>query len=297
MSHALSSATALWVEDFLTAKIAAGCSARTIEAYRHRLARFRDWLQQKPPDQQTLDRRTLRAYIAALQADPKLGPVTVAMYFRDVAVWCRWLVAEGELDHNPAAGLKIKIPHRRPPSYSDDHALALLAVATIREQAIIHVLLDTGLRVSELVSLRRDSIDWGTGSFVVCGKGNKEREGWLEPESIAALRAYLATRTDSDPALWYGRTRALRVNSVHQAMARTAIRAGIRPEVRRLLHSFRATFAKNYLLGGGDLKSLADLLGHTTITMAAHYAQLASQDLAYKKHQANPLGRVLKQKK
>lgn len=288
MSPSVSSATTQWVEDFLTSKIAAGFSVRTVEAYRHRLYRFRDWLGERP-----LTRATLRGYLASLHDNPKLGPVTVAMYFRDVGVWCRWLVAEKVLEADPSKGLRVKIPQRRPASYSIHHITRLLAVADVRDRALILTLLDTGLRIGELVSLRRDSIDWATGAFTVVGKGDKERSGWMSQPAIVAIQAYIATREDADPALWYGRSQPLSANGTHQAIRRLALRAGIRAEVRRLLHAFRATFAKHYIQRGGDLESLRRLLGHTTITMAAYYATLADDELARKKAQVNPLGAII----
>ncbi len=276
------------IEEFLMAKVAAGFSVRTIEAYRHRLYRFRDWLGQRP-----LSRGTLRGYLASLQQDKRLGPVSVSMYFRDVGVWCRWLTSEGVIEENPAAGLRFKAPQRRPPSYSIDHLHRLFAVSDARDRAIIITLLDTGLRVSELTSLQRTTIDWSTGAFTVVGKGEKERVGWLSEPTLQALRVYLATRMDADPALWYGRTQALQPNGVHQAIKRRVRQAGLQGEVRRLLHSFRATFAKHYIQRGGDLESLRKLLGHSTIAMSAFYAQLADDELAAKKAAVNPLAAVL----
>jgi hypothetical protein len=93
----------------------------------------------------------------------------------------------------------------------------------------------------------------------------------------------LATRSDRDPALWYGRCGPLTPSGVHQIFRRRAIEAGIRADVRRLVHACRATFAKHYIKRGGSLGDLAELLGHSTLTMAAYYAALADDDLAAKK--------------
>jgi integrase/recombinase XerD len=158
---------------------------------------------------------------------------------------------------------------------------------------VIIVLLDTGLRAGELVSMDRSMIDWATGAFTVIGKGNKERIGWLGPTALSYLRIYISGRSDEDPALWIGQKGRLTISGVYQLMRRRAEQAGIRQEVRRLIHSTRATFAKHYVQQGGDLESLRKLLGHTTLAMSAYYAQLAGDELADKKNRVNPLGRVI----
>ena len=141
--------------------------------------------------------------------------------------------------------------------------------------------------------MRWDRIDWDTGQFTVVGKGNKERASWLSPAARASVARYLAIRSDRDPALWYGRRAPLTPSGVHQIFRRRAIEAGIRADVRRLVHACRATFAKNYIKRGGSLGDLADLLGHSTLTMAAHYAALADDDLAAKKATIDPLAAVV----
>lgn len=281
-----------WITEFVALKAAAGFSDRTVSTYRERLARFWRWYQAHAPTA-ALDQRTLRAYLVSLQADPRLGPVTVAMYLRDVCVFCRWLASDGLIAGDPCLRLVVKVPRRRPPSYSVPQLRTLLAAAEPRERAMILVLLDTGLRVSELAQMRRSAIDGPHGAFQVIGKGDRERTAWLSPPTIAAIRAYLATRDDTSPLLWVGPRGPLRANSIHQAIARLAERAGIRGDVRRLLHAFRATFARSYLKRGGDLESLRELLGHSTLTMSAFYAQLVDDELAEKKRRINPLGDVL----
>jgi site-specific recombinase XerD len=280
--------TSQLVEAFLADRIARGLSAKTLRAYRQRLYKFRDWLGPRP-----INRTTLRAYLAYLQ-DQQLSKISVAGYFRDTKTFCTWLVSEGALERNPADGLAPKVPRRLPFAYDPAHAQALLAVSDLRDAAIIKTLLDTGLRASELLQLQRTGIDWFTGRFTIIGKGNKERPGELAEETRIAIRAYLSTRTDDDPTLWWSTdSRPLTYSGLYQMLKRRAEQAEVRQNIRRLLHSFRVTFAVNYLLGGGDLKSLADLLGHTTITMAAHYAQLTSDQALMRKRQINPLRRAL----
>lgn len=269
---------------FIDAKIARGLSPRTIETYRQRLARFTAWIGDRP-----ITRPTLRAYLRDLQ-DAPLSPTTRAAYFRDVSVLCAWLADEQILVPNQATRLAPRVPKRLPASYSVAQIAQLLAVCDTRDQALIVMLLDTGLRAGELCSLRRDAIDPATGRFEVIGKGDKLRACWCSPYTRDLLGCYLAQRSDSNPWLWPARyDQHLTRNGLYQVIRRAAMRAGIRGEVRRLVHAMRATFAKHYVQRGGDLESLRRLLGHESIQMAAYYAQLDDTELAARKATVNPL--------
>jgi len=280
--------TAGLVDSFLDAKIAKGLSDKTIRTYRERLALFVAWL-----GDGTITRDNLRFYLAHLQRNPRLSKATIAAYFRDVAVFCGWLVDEQLLDANPAYKLGPKTPKRRPPHYTEYHVRQLLAVCDARDRAIVIVLLDTGLRASELCSLNRTAIDWETGAFTVVGKGDKERAGWLSPYAQEMLCQYLDRRHDRNPAVFVGTKGRLTPIGVHKMLHRRAEQVGIRDDVRRLIHSFRVTFAKSFIQEGGDLESLRELLGHADISMSAYYAQLADSELAEVKHRVNPLGRMV----
>lgn len=275
------------IEQFIDAKRAAGLSPKTVRTYAERLRYFASWLGDRP-----LMRTTLRQYLIHLQ-ERNLAASTRASYSRDIGTFCRWCVDEGIWQTNPAQGIKVKTPRPLAASYSKEQVRQLLVVCDERDRALIVVLLDTGLRASELVSLRRRDIDWESGAFTVEGKGNKQRVGWLADYSLDALRAYLATRSDAEPALWIGRKGPLTIWGVHQMIERRAESVGIRGDVRRLVHSFRATFAKNYIKQGGSLDDLRQLLGHESLTMSSHYARLAQSDLAEQKLKVNPLAAMV----
>lgn len=274
-------------DQFLAAKRLAGLSRRTICTYDQRVGHFVRWLGQRP-----LDRPTIRTYISHLNETRTLA--TVAAYVRDVSAFCGWLVAEEYMPRNPTSKLRPKLPKRKPASYSRLQVRRLIEVAGPRDRAIMITMLDTGLRAGELCSMRRTTIDPDTGHFTVIGKGDKERSSWLSAFAVGAIGAYLTTRSDSNPALWLSRDGGpLTPAGVHQMLHRRATAAGIRADVQRLLHSFRATFARNYITQGGDLESLRRLLGHESIAMSAHYAQLANDELAAKKRRINPLAAML----
>ena len=144
---------AAYIHQFIAAKVVAGLSPATIRTYRHRLDRYAMWLGDRP-----LNRTTIRQYIAQLQHE-QLAPHTIAAYVRDIGVLCRWLVAEGMLATDVSANLTPKVPKRRAAHYTGDQLHRLLAACNERDRAMVLVLLDTGLRLSELCSMRWDRIE------------------------------------------------------------------------------------------------------------------------------------------
>ena len=270
-------------EEFIAAKRLAGRAARTLEQYEERTRPFVAWLGTR-----SLDRAAVRRYLATLPHG--YAPATLHGHVRAISAWCAWLVEEGVLASNPCRKLAPKLPKHQPAHYTRPQLVALLAVCDARDRAIVLALLDTGLRVAEFLQLRRDRIDWHTGAFTIIGKGDVERPGWFAPLTIIAIRRYLDERTDEHAALWVGTRGPLTNSGLWRVIRRRCIEAGIRADVRRLLHSFRANFGKLYLEQGGDLETLRQLYGHQSIQMTSYYAQLSVSGLAKKKLTVNPLG-------
>lgn len=285
------------VDLFLAEKIAQDMSVRTIQTYRERCTCFTIWLaERRISGVEQLTPRIMIGYLTALQRRG-YSPFTVASYFRGVKVFCAWLVKRKLLDNDPAADLHPRVPKdHRPASYTPAQITALLSACEgrdgLRDRALLLVLFDTGLRVSELCSMQRAMIT-GSGRFTVRGKGNKYREVQLSPYTQTVLTGYLGQRQDRQPCVWLGRQGPLTRLGVHRIVVRRAEAAGIRDQVRRLVHSARATFARAFLKGGGDLKSLADLLGHAGLEMAAFYGQSDKDELMERKLAINPLAVLL----
>lgn len=273
------------IEAFITERAAQGRSHYTIKSYRIHLTHFLNYTQQN--NQQTISRRMLVGYVAHLRATKSQN--TASNYVATVSVFLNWLVDIGELDSNPAHKLKPKRTIRRMPSYTKPQIEALLRGASLRDKAIMLALLDTGLRASELCSLKRGDVDWSSGYFQVVGKGGKERANWFSVFTLKALKAYLAERTDNQPALFVSyKNKPLNARQLYTVIQRRAEAAGIRDTITRILHSFRATFARNYLRRG-DAITLAALLGHSTLAMTKRYAELNDDELREKKELINPL--------
>jgi site-specific recombinase XerD len=185
-----------------------------------------------------------------------------------------------------------KMPARSIEFMASDELARLLAAPTgdalekLRDRAMLELLFSTGLRVSELVSLDRDSIDVKKDEFSVRGKGDKIRVVFLSPAAKAALLRYVAKRHDPDEALFV-RMRAsaaatdgdlrLTARSVERLVKKYAAAAGIAKKVTP--HSLRHSFASDLLEGGADLRSVQLLLGHAQITTTQIYTHFTDKGL------------------
>src|SRR3989338_402639 len=185
-----------------------------------------------------------------------------------------------------------KMPARQIEFMEADELARLLAapkgdsIEKRRDRAMLELLFSTGLRVSELVSLNRESIDFKKDEFSVRGKGDKIRVVFLSDAAKKALKEYLEKRADVDGAL-FARIRkaksaensALRLTarSVERLVKRYAAAAGITKKITP--HGLRHAFATDLLQGGADLRSVQLLLGHAQITTTQIYTHFTDKGL------------------
>jgi site-specific recombinase XerD len=153
----------------------------------------------------------------------------------------------------------------------------------IINKAILSVLLDCGLRVSELAALTTDDVNMNDGSIVVKhGKGGKQRIVHVGTKAQKALWKYLAVYRTSE-------SKSLFINKVGEPLDVVGVkilvkRLGERAKVSVSPHKLRHTFAISFLRAGGDVFSLQYLLGHSTLQMTQRYVQSLNADDAIKAH-------------
>jgi site-specific recombinase XerD len=276
---------------FCAAKAAEGASPRTVEWYRMILVRaVRRFGAARPVD--AVPAAELRAWLLELRAS--LSPESIAGYVRGLKAFGNWCDAEEVAAATGFHGLRRpKVPHRLIAPFSDPELRSLLALADERERALALVLLDTGLRLSELASLRVGDVR-SDGTLHVMGKGAKERIVPIGASARRALVRYLSTRRSvaaGDP-LFCGRWGpALSARGIQLAIARLGRRAAI--GTRCSPHTFRHTFARGYLVNGGDVFSLQQILGHATLDMVRRYVSLSEADLVARHRTASPADRLV----
>ncbi len=155
----------------------------------------------------------------------------------------------------------------------------------LRDKAILELLFSTGLRVSELCALNRDSINFRSGEFAVRGKGDKIRLVFLSETAKEALKNYLGKRGDVEPALFirniknFNKADNLRLTprSIERLVKYYAAKAGLTKKITP--HSIRHSFATDLLMNGADIRSVQALLGHSNITTTQIYTHITDKQL------------------
>jgi integrase/recombinase XerD len=159
----------------------------------------------------------------------------------------------------------------------------------IRNTAVVLLLLDTGIRASELCDLKLEDMKGST--FKVFGKGSKERTLPASQDTMQAIQTYLGSRKNvrkSDHLFLSNKETG--TPFTRHSLSNTVLRLGERGNVYNANpHKFRHTFAINYLMNGGDIYTLQDILGHTTLKMVKRYLKIAEQDLVRVHAKASPV--------
>ncbi len=280
------------LEAFLLSRRVGNCSPRTVNGYAGTLQRFA----------QTLDVRDLRdvtslavqRYLTGLRETMK--PVSVSHYFRPLKTFFRWCVEVDLLRENPVRGITMRIPRTLPRVPEDDDVRRLLKVCPQtfegrRNRALIALLADSGLRISEALRLRIESVNFSTRTLDVrSGKGGKDGVGFFGAEAAQMLRSWLRTRRDAAPEdyLFVDRMgRSLTRNHATHILHRLSIRAGLRRKVGP--HALRHYAATSILKQTGDLELVRQVLRHENLAMTLRYAHLARPDVSRKFQRASPL--------
>jgi integrase/recombinase XerD len=166
----------------------------------------------------------------------------------------------------------------------------------LRDRAMMMLMLDSGLRVSEALSLEADRIDWLNCGLSVMGKGRKERSVPFSARTCQAMLEYARRRGQGrvEAAQFFLGPcgRRLDRSNVRKTVSGYGRKAGIEG-VRVSPHTLRHTFAVMYVRNGGDSFSLQEILGHSTLEMTRRYVHLASRDVAEQHKKFSPMEALL----
>ena len=233
--------------------------------------------------------------------DQKLSPTTVNHHIRTSQQTSAFLVEEGYLIEDTAKSLKkLKAPKVIIEAFTEDQVRELLSKPNkktfvgFRDYCIMLVLLDTGLRLSELLNIRIEDVELQQRKLKVMGKGAKERLVFFNTTTRDALKKYIEVRGRNlhHSYLWISREEGpLKRETIQERLALYGKQAGLK-NVRVSPHTFRHTFAKLFILNGGNTLALQNLLGHSTLDMVRHYVNLWGTDLQAMHRQFSPVEKL-----
>jgi len=311
------------IDDFLLDRESRNFSPKTLVQHRTSLAHLANFLetQHKVTHLSMIEAVHLRAWLVFLAKEPGVRGKsriprttrTCRWYAQSMHAFCNWLVAEQYIEENPAERVelpKLEKPLIRIIEFEEFEALLAACAApqekgfiadrnAARNRAILWVLWDTGIRVGELCDLRLTNFDRRQGTLIVFGKGRKERRVALGRNALRALLYYLDRwRQDAEELGETGNPnedhiflseggQALTIDGIEMLFKRLRSRAGLTGK-RISAHIFRHTFAVRYLMLGGDIFSLQELLGHEDISTIKNYMHLNDVNVQAQKRKFSP---------
>ena len=297
-----------------------GRSTKTITWYTANLKRFAQFLSDNHlPDSVTeIGKEEVRRFISHLQTevtrwenhssihdDKRLSAHSVQGYARTLKAFWSWLTDEGYITHNPMTSLKLpKTPRKVISTFSQEQIQKILSAIDrksshgFRNYTMILLLLDSGIRLSELIGLQMDDIDFLQSFILVNGKGNKERVVPFGSQVRRTIRRYImhfrpepdSPRTNEVFLTEDGLPLTPRaVQSMLLRLSKKAKMSGTRCNP----HRFRHTFAKTYLMNGGDIFSLQKILGHTSLEVVRIYVNLITSDILQQHRKFSPVDNAI----
>lgn len=280
---ASSSELAEVIQGFL-ASVRARRSSQTLRAYASDMEQYAKHVEGKFEFTQESCQSFLRAYSST--------SVTRARKLSTLRGFAKYLLSIGKIAADPTEALEAPIRRKTLPK-----VLSALEVSdlfekqvgelSLRDRALLELAYAAGLRASEIVSLNRDDLQMRERVIRVVGKGNKERVVLFGTEAERALTEYLASRKDSESALFVNaKGGRLTTRSVQNIVKRWAMNAGLPEWVSP--HTLRHSFATHLLDGGADLKSVQQLLGHANLGTTQVYTHLSMERLKDTVEKAHP---------
>lgn len=291
---------------FITAKEAEGLRERTIKDHINHYKYFVRWLEKQYGmiPLQKLSVHLIREYIGFMRNELELSPVTVNVRIRTLKCFLKFLFDEKYLNEDLSSLIKLlKTEEDTLEILTDDHIKALLKVINkneytgFRDYALIMLLIDTGMRIGEAVSLTTDHVDFQQRFIYLSGRNVKNRKGRVIPLSQKVNRILFDLVKFNEQSFGckeiflsvYGTP--FQKRSVQKRLTQYKEKANI-TDARVSPHSFRHYFAKTYILEGGDPFTLQQILGHSDMQMVRRYIQMTATDTKIQHNQYSPIKKL-----
>lgn len=272
-------------------------SQHTVDNYCRDCKRLLTWCQGRKIDQlNELDSQHIRLCLAELHRKG-LQSKSIQRWLSSVRALFRFAIRQHWASSNPAEGIPAPKGQKKLPQTLDaDAANRFVDVPgdrwqDLRDRAILELFYSSGLRLSELVGLNLNNLNWHEGSVRVKGKGNKERDVPVGSYALTALKDWIDIRRDiaaNDCAALFVSNRGNRLSprSVQDRLSKLSTSQGMESPVHP--HMLRHSFASHLLESSGDLRAVQELLGHANLSTTQIYTHLDFQHLAKVYDSAHP---------
>ena len=270
-------------------------SKNTFESYRRDIYQFREYINKNGLNYKKVTNKDVVSYLEYLQQLNK-KPSTISRHLASIRLFYQYLLKNKIVKEDPTQGIQSPKIEKKLPSILSAQEVSLLLeqpkgedLKSIRDKAMLEVAYATGMRVTEIISLDIDNVDFDS-SCVVCKNANKQRIIPLGKLSLEALKTYVNTarpnlvRDDKEKALFVNiNGKRLTRQGVWKLIKYYKEQAHITKEITP--HVLRHSFATHLLQNGADLKSIQTMLGHSDISSTQVYMQFQDDSLKniYKK--------------
>ena len=273
------------VDLFLASKRVEGCSEKTLTYYK---ATIEASISEIGKQIRHITTEDLRSYLTEYQRKRHSSRVTIDNIRRILSSFFSWLEDEDYILKSPVRRIhRVKTSTVIKETYTDEALETMRDNCTeLRDLAMIDLLASTGMRVGEMVLLNREDIDFNERECIVFGKGDKERLVYFDARTKIHLQNYLASRTDTEQALFVSLKaphKRLQIGGVESRLREMGKRLDI-PKVHP--HKFRRTLATVAIDKGMPIEQLQRLLGHQRIDTTLKYAMVKQSNvkLAHRKY-------------
>ena len=254
------------------------------------LENYKEYLTKHRINFKNIDYNHILPYIKYMKEEKKLTPNSINRHLSALRSFYNYLLQENVISSNPFKIVSSQKKDKRLPNYMKYKEFTDMIDSLdntpldIRNRALLELLFSTGLRVSELTSIKINDIDFSRMEIRVVGKGNKERIAYFNEHSAHALNNYLKIRRNE---LLNGKqSEYLFINHIGGVLTQR----GVRDIIDRIIkkgsinahitpHTFRHTFATMLLNEGCDLKSVQELLGHVNMSTTSIYTHITSDKI------------------
>ncbi len=269
-------------------------SAHTILNYKLDLVDFAKFIGET--DLEKIDYLILRKYLGFLK-QKNLSSRTVNRRLSALRSFFRFLTRDGYLKVNPVLAISSPKQEKRLPSFMTEEETAKLIEGAfaksekdllgLRDRAILETFYSAGLRISELVGLNLENIDFISGTIKVLGKGKKERLVPIGDTALTAIRKYQDKKKKQIAAIFLNKNgKRITSRGVMDIVGKYIHIAGVKSGVSA--HTFRHSFATHLLNRGADLRTVQELLGHASLSTTQIYIHLTTEKLKNVYDKAHP---------